>query len=84
MTRSPSNKRRNASVTQRNFSPEFARASNGSLPNSILKSGGKKTKKGRPKTAQRVDSGYKPTRSVMQPDTKAGLSFSPYQVPNVA
>ena len=40
----------------------------------------------RPKTAERVSSGYKPTRSVYKPEisASAGQNFSPYQVPNVA
>ena len=93
MTRSPSRKR-NSSVTPnyRDKSPDSAsvsRASGNFGPSSILKSN-KKLKKMRPKTAERsnsrMNSGYKPTRTVYKPEisASAGQNFSPYQVPNVA
>ena len=63
MTRSPSRKR-NASVTPGNVSPGNVSRNSGNFgPSSILKSY-KKLKKMRPKTAERVNSGYKPTRAV--------------------
>lgn len=77
MTRSPSRKR-NSSVTQyRDKSPDNAsvsRASSNFGPSSILKSN-KKLKKMRPKTAERansrMNSGYKPTRTVYKPEISA-------------
>jgi hypothetical protein len=88
VTRSPSRKR-TSSVTNRDVSPDnysVSRASSSNFgPSSILKSN-RKVKKMRPKTAERVTSGYKPTRTVYNPEisASAGQSFSPYQVPNVA
>jgi hypothetical protein len=85
MTRSPSRKR-NSSVTYRDASPDTVSRTSGNFgPSSILKSN-KKLKKMRPKTAERVNSGYKPTRTVYKPEISAsvGQNFSPYQVPNVA
>jgi hypothetical protein len=85
VTRSPSRKR-NSSVINLDKSPDTISRTSGNFgPSSILKSN-KKLKKMRPKTAERVSSGYKPTRSVFKPEISASASqnFSPYQVPNVA
>jgi hypothetical protein len=85
MTRSPSRKR-NSSVSQLNASPDTVSRTSGNFgPSSILKSV-KKLKKLRPKTAEKVSSGYKPTRSIYKPEisASAGQNYSPYQVPNVA
>ena len=61
MTRSPSRKR---TSSVRDMSPDdnVSRNSGKFGPSSILKSGKKMSKKGRPKTAERVNSSYKPTR----------------------
>lgn len=82
------------------FGDNQSRMSQGyGAPASILKSG-RKQKKTRPKTAQRARSGYNPSRGVgggrgfnankqvnndySPKSANAGISFSPYTVPNVA
>ena len=95
-------KKRNSSVSYRgggdqshgygSFTPQNqSRVSNQyGNPHSILKSG-RKEKKGRPKTAERLSGGYNPNRRgsgkaqrAGAPMANSGMNFSPYEVPNVA